>query len=120
MSMIQMPIEKPPTEKEPTNESAQELIYLTSTYMPSAEKEQVQQALRMARETCEGKRGLRLLPPLEHALAIAKILAQLHIDAIGVSAGLIFEAVDAAPLALERVEGEFAQVGGRVAVTLLP
>jgi len=117
--MIQMPIGKPPTAKEPINESAQELIYLTSTYMPSAEKEQVQQALRMARETCEGERGLRLLPPLEHALAIAKILAQMHIDAIGVSAGLVFEAVDADLLALERVENELGQAVARVVDSML-
>lgn len=117
--MIQMPIGKPPTAKEPINESAQELIYLTSTYMLSAEKEQVQQALRMARETCEGERGLRLLPPLEHALAIAKILAQMHIDAIGVSAGLVFEAVDADLLALERVENELGQAVARVVDSML-
>jgi GTP pyrophosphokinase len=87
--------------------------------MPSAEKEQVQQALRMARETCEGERGLRLLPPLEHALAIAKILAQIHIDAIGVSAGLVFEAVDADLLALERVENELGQAVARVVDSML-
>ena len=30
---------------------------------------------------------------IEHALAIATILAEMHIDAVGVSAGLVFEAL---------------------------
>src|SRR5581483_6795004 len=102
--MLHMPIDKLPVGKEPVEESVRELIHLISTYMPPAEREQVQHALALARETCEGERGLRMIPPLEHALAIAGILAQMHIDAIGVSAGLVFEAIDADLLELVRVE----------------
>ena len=110
--MIDMSIRNSSAEREPIHTSAQELIRLIHTYMPSAEKEQVQHALRLAWETCAGVRGARLLPPLEHALAIANILAAMHIDGIGVSAGLIFEAVDADLVPLARVEGE---LGGAVA-----
>jgi GTP pyrophosphokinase len=87
--------------------------------MPPAEREQVQQALQLARETCEDVRGLRLIPPLEHALAIAKILAQMHIDAIGVSAGLIFEAVDANLASLELVEERMGSAVARVVESML-
>src|SRR5260370_36668437 len=102
--MIDTSVSRPSAEREPIHESIQKLIHFIQTYMPPAEQEQVRQALSLARETCEGVRGLRLIPPLEHALAIATILAQMHIDAVGVSSGLIFEAVDADLCTLERVE----------------
>ncbi|HLI68777.1 MAG TPA: bifunctional (p)ppGpp synthetase/guanosine-3',5'-bis(diphosphate) 3'-pyrophosphohydrolase [Ktedonobacteraceae bacterium] len=110
--MIDTPITRQPVEKEPVDESAQELYTLVSTYMAPAEQEQVGRALQLARQTCEGKRGSRLIPPLEYALAVATILAQMHIDAIGVAAGLIFEGVDADLVSLEVVE---AQLGPAVA-----
>jgi guanosine-3',5'-bis(diphosphate) 3'-pyrophosphohydrolase len=80
------------------------LISLTYRYMSPPEMELVAKALRLARERCQGVIGLRPIPPLEHALAVATILADMHIDAIGVSAGLLFEAVDADLLELSQVE----------------
>lgn len=112
--MIDMSIDDSSAEREPIHTSAQELMRLVHAFMPSAEKEQVQHALRLAWEACAGVRGVRLLPPLEHALAIANILAALHIDGIGVSAGLIFEAVDADLLPLSRVEEELGAPVARV------
>lgn len=112
--MIDMSVYKSAAEKEPIRKSAQELIHFIHTYMPPAEREQVQHALRLAWETCEGVHGARFIPPLEHALAIANILAAMHIDAIGVSAGLIFEAVDADLVSLPRVEAELGSAVTRV------
>jgi GTP pyrophosphokinase len=117
--MIKMQTSGQSAEKEPIEEAAQELLRFTATYMPPAEKEQVQKALHIARETCEGVRGLRPIPPLEHALAIANILARMHIDAIGVSSGLVFEAVDADLLPLERVEDELGAAVSRVVDSML-
>ena len=106
-------------EKEPVEEATQELIQCIATYMPPAEQELAEKALQLAQATCAGVRGLRPIPPLEHALAIANILAQMHIDAIGVSAGLIFEAVDADLLALEQVEDELGAAVSRVVDSML-
>ena len=117
--MIKMRTSGQSAEKEPIEESVQELLRFIATYMPLAEKEQVQKALQIARETSEGVRGLRPIPPLEHALAIATILARMHIDAIGVSAGLIFEAVDADLVPLERVEDELGAAVARVVDSML-
>ncbi len=80
------------------------LLTLTHYYMSPPELELVARALRLARERCQGVIGTRPIPPLEHALAVATILAEMHIDAIGVSAGLLFEAVDADLLELNLVE----------------
>src|SRR5215467_9343962 len=103
----------------PTNKKAQQLLEIVQ-YMPPAEVEQVSQALQLARETCEGVRGDRVIPPLEHALAVATILAQImHTDAIGVASGLVFEAVDSDLLSLEDVETKLGTPVARVVGSML-
>lgn len=81
------------------------LLTLVRPYMTPDEMGMVIRAFHLALETCQGVAGTRPIPPLEHALAVTTILAQMmHIDAIGIAAGLVFEAVDAELLPLERVE----------------
>ena len=84
-----------------------QILTLVSRYMSAAEMDQVVKAFQLAQETCQGVPGTptRPIPPLEHALAVTTILAQMmHVDTIGISAGLIFEAVDAELLLPEQVE----------------
>src|SRR5438128_107408 len=95
-------------------EGATQLLQLVRQYMAPPEIEVVQHALQLALATCRDVAGLRPIPPLEHALAVATILAQMHIDAIGVSAGLVFEAVDANLLSLKQVEQELGYATARV------
>ncbi|HEY0756116.1 MAG TPA: RelA/SpoT family protein [Ktedonobacteraceae bacterium] len=114
-----MPTSEEPAEKEPVGDAVQKLLQFIASYMPPVEQEQVRNALQLARQTCEGVRGLRLIPPLEYALAVANILAQMHIDAIGISSGLIFEAVDAALVTLEQVEEELGIAVARVVDSML-
>lgn len=72
-------------------------------------------AFQLAQESCEGVQGERAIPPLEHALAVTIILAQMmHVDATGIAAGLVFEAVDAELLALEDVEQVLGSATARV------
>jgi GTP diphosphokinase / guanosine-3',5'-bis(diphosphate) 3'-diphosphatase len=81
-----------------------QLLVLVRSYMTSVEVERVKQALELATETCRDAIGHGPIPPLKHALAVATILADMHIDAVGLAAGLVFEAVDADLLSLDRVE----------------
>ncbi len=86
-------------------EEIERLLTLVRRYMPPTEVNRVIGALHLAQKTCKGVAGTRSIPPLEHALAVATILAQImHVDAVGIGAGLIFEAVDADLLLLEEVE----------------
>jgi GTP diphosphokinase / guanosine-3',5'-bis(diphosphate) 3'-diphosphatase len=104
---------------ERTNKQAQQLLDIVE-YMPATEVEQISHALQLARETCEGVKGERSIPPLEHALAIATILAQImHVDAVGVASGLVFEAVDSDLLSLERVEKTLGTPVARVVGSML-
>ncbi len=86
-------------------EEIERLLTLVRHYMSPSEVNRVIEALHLAQETCKGVVGIRPIPPLQHALAISTILAQLmHVDTVGISAGLIFEAVDADLISLEEVE----------------
>ena len=94
-----------------------QILTLVSRYMSSTEIDQVVKAFQLAQETCQGVPGspTRPIPPLEHALAVTTILAQMmHVDAIGISAGLVFEAVDAELLPLERVESVLGSPTARI------
>jgi GTP pyrophosphokinase len=75
----------------------------------------VVKAYQLAVESAGDVRGTSScsLPPLDSALVVATILAQMmHVDAIGIAAGLVFEAVDAELLLPEQVE---YALGGTVA-----
>lgn len=105
---------------ETTAKQAQQLLEIVAQYMPPTEVEQVAQALQLARERCEGVKGERPIPPLEHALAVATILAQImHIDAVGVASGLVFEAVDSDLLSLEEVGTKLGTPVARVVGSML-
>src|SRR5579863_2649282 len=105
----------------------QQLLNRVRQYMTPVEVEQVAVALQLAQQTCGGVRDhreaslqtLQRIPPLEHALAVTTILTEMHIDAIGVSAGLIFEAVDAERLSVEQVENQLGTPVARVVGSML-
>src|ERR1700730_17829878 len=103
MKMIDRPIEHnriiPSFSKNMT-----QLLVLVRSYMTSVEVERVKQALELATEKCRDAIGHGPIPPLKHALAVATLLADMHIDAVGLAAGLVFEAIDADLLSLDRVE----------------
>ena len=118
--MIEMSIDEKLAANEHTKKQAQQLLDIVLQYMPPAEVEQVSRALQLAQETCEGVRGERPIPPLEHALAVATILAQImHIDAVGVASGLVFEAVDSDLLSLEHLESALGTPVARVVGSML-
>ncbi|HET8852592.1 MAG TPA: RelA/SpoT family protein [Ktedonobacteraceae bacterium] len=102
-----------------------QLLASVHQYMAPAEVEQVAHALQLAKETCRGVSGERVggpthIPPLEHALAVATILASImRTDAVGVSAGVVFEAIDAELLSLERVESVLGPTVARVVGSML-
>jgi len=118
--MIQMPLHTQFVADETTTQQAEQLLEIVQQYMPPVEVEHVKQALQIARETCEGVKGERAIPPLEHALAVATILANImHIDAVGVASGLVFEAVDSDLLSLEDVETKLGTPVARVVGSML-
>jgi len=118
-SMIHMPVGSSSTTQEFANERAQKLLNIVRQYMAPAEVEQVRQAFELAQTACGDARGERQLTLIAHALAVATIIAEMHIDAVGVASGLIFEAVDADLLPLERVEATLGVAVARVVGSML-
>src|SRR5947199_1794910 len=110
--MRPMSIDKEPPAHKSSDATAEQLLTTVRQYMGDSEVEQVSGALQLAQKACGDVRDhgeaslqtLRQISPLEHALAIAMILAHMHIDAVGIAAGMIFEAVDAELLSLDQVE----------------
>ena len=90
MIMIPMPIENQPVIHDPLASAAEQLVATVKLYMGEMEVESVKQAIRLAQETCGGihehreasLQSLQQISPLEHALAVGSILAQMRIDAV--------------------------------------
>ena len=120
--MIPMFIDNESEAPNPYAASAEQLLATVRQYMSESEVELVAQAIQLAEETSAGVsehreaslQSLRQLSPLAHALAVATILAQMHIDAVGVAAGVVFEAADADLLSVERVERTLGVPVGRI------
>ena len=117
--MIHMPVGASSTTQEFANERAQKLLNIVRQYMAPAEVEQVRQAFELAQTACGDTHGERQLTLIAHALAVATIIAEMHIDAVGVASGMIFEAVDADLLSLERVETTLGVAVARVVGSML-
>src|SRR5216683_1620884 len=97
-----MSIEELPIQQEYSSKSAQEFLDIVQRYMTAAEIEQVLRALQLIQTTRgSGTAGIDLI---QRSIDLATILAQMHIDTVGVAAGLVFEFVNADRLPLERVE----------------
>jgi guanosine-3',5'-bis(diphosphate) 3'-pyrophosphohydrolase len=117
--MIDMSASHPVSAQGFANEQAQRLQNIVRQYMSSSEAGQVGQAFELAWGVCGDLHGEKGLTLIEHALAIATILAEMHIDAVGVASGLIFEAVDADLVPLERVETTLGAAAARVVGSML-
>ncbi len=86
----------------PYSNVMEQLLELIREYMAPDEIDLVVKAYQLALESSGDIIGTSLcpVPPLDYALAVTTILAQMmHVDAIGISAGLVFESVDAETLA---------------------
>ena len=102
--MIDMSLSRSSISQQLVQEQAKKLLATVTTYMSPSEVEQVSRALELAQAICGEARNEKHLQLIEHALAVSMILAENHIDAVGVVSGLLFEAVDADLLSLESVE----------------
>jgi guanosine-3',5'-bis(diphosphate) 3'-pyrophosphohydrolase len=100
----------------------QELLSLVRQYMTPAEIEHVVNAFRLAQKACRDIPGTstRPIPPLDYALSVTTIMAQMmHVDAIGIAAGLVYEAVDAELLLSEQVEYNLGAATARIVESML-
>src|SRR5690242_18502352 len=106
----------------PHRDALDRLLGLVRPYMPPHEIDLVIKAFQLAFEACGEARGTptRPISPLEHALAVTTIMARMmHVDAIAITSGLVFEAVDAELLSIEQVERVLGAPTARVVGSML-
>src|SRR5579884_2118112 len=102
--MIDMPVSNQTVTNAFAKEQAKYLLTIAQSYMPKQDVDQLARAFELAQATCKELKGERELPLLEHALAVATILAEMPIGARCGAFRPIFEAVDGGPLSIEQVE----------------
>lgn len=97
---------------------------LPKTYS-HADRELVQRAYRVAERAHEGLKRASGEPYISHCLAVAGILAELHIPPSAVAAGLLHDTVEDTDITLQDLERDFGQeianlVDGVTKLTQLP
>src|SRR6266487_1014139 len=125
--MVSLPVDKDSIAHSDVQSTIRQLLKTVKQYMTDSEVVEVEQAIVLAQKATAhinshdepSLHTLRQLSPLEHALAVASILAQMHIDAVGVSAGVVFEAIDAGHLSLEKVQNILGYAVERVVSSML-
>ncbi|MGH2515918.1 MAG: RelA/SpoT family protein, partial [Ktedonobacterales bacterium] len=96
--------------RSPRNASLRALLDLCSTYMPAADLTLIRAAYRVAETAHRGVKRQSGEPYIEHPLAVARILAELAMDAQGIAAALLHDTVEDTTLTLEDVEARFGAV----------
>src|SRR5437868_13787444 len=99
--MVSLPLDKDSLAHSDVQSTIRQLLKTVKQYVRDSEVDQVEQAIVLAQKATAhinshdelSLHTLRQLSPLEHAVGVASILAQMHIDAVGVSAVVVFEAI---------------------------
>ncbi|MEZ0395520.1 MAG: bifunctional (p)ppGpp synthetase/guanosine-3',5'-bis(diphosphate) 3'-pyrophosphohydrolase [Anaerolineales bacterium] len=105
--------------------SIQELLaQLPEIYTP-ADRDLIERAHRLAEEAHEGQKRASGDPYINHCLAVAAMLAELHLPGEAIAAGLLHDTVEDTPVTLEDLRREFGEevarlVQGVTKLTQLP
>jgi guanosine-3',5'-bis(diphosphate) 3'-pyrophosphohydrolase len=97
----------------------------TLSYLSPAEREMIERAYRVALRGHEDQKRASGEPYIQHCLAVAKILADLHLPGAAIAAGLLHDVVEDTPVTLEMIRRDFspevaALVDGVTKLTQLP
>jgi len=84
-----------------------EIIEKIKGYNPNADVEMVERAYRFAERAHEGQTRLSGVSYITHPIETARILADLEMDAMSITAGLLHDVVEDQDVTLEQLEQEF-------------
>ncbi len=84
-----------------------ELLGKLRAYLPDAQVEQIHQAYLFGAQAHEGQRRLSGEPYISHPVAVASILADLHMDAGTLSAALLHDVIEDTPTLKEEIGTRF-------------
>jgi RelA/SpoT family (p)ppGpp synthetase len=87
--------------------SLRRLLQLCATYMPPGDLELIRSAYKVAEAAHRGARRKSGEAFIEHPIAVARILAELALDAHGIAAALLHDTVEDTSLTIEEVRARF-------------
>ncbi len=101
------------------------LIELLSDGYSPADRDLIQRAYRVAEKAHEGQKRASGEPYVNHCLAVAGILAEMHVPPAVVAAGLLHDTVEDTPISLNDLRRDFGEeiaslVDGVTKLTQLP
>ncbi|SHI36422.1 GTP pyrophosphokinase [Propionispora hippei DSM 15287] len=92
-----------------TNITIEDVISQIQSYQPDAPIHLVEEAYRLAYNAHEGQKRISGEEYILHPLGVAKILADLQIDAVTISASLLHDVVEDTEFSLEELEKKFGK-----------
>ncbi|MEM8844415.1 MAG: bifunctional (p)ppGpp synthetase/guanosine-3',5'-bis(diphosphate) 3'-pyrophosphohydrolase [Pseudomonadota bacterium] len=84
-----------------------ELCDLLETYLEPAQVKEVYQAYLFSAEAHEGQKRLTGEPYVYHPLAVAKIMAEMHLDRQSIIAAILHDVIEDTPTAKEQISEQF-------------
>jgi len=86
-----------------------ELCDLLDSYLEPAQVKQVYNAYLFSAEAHEGQKRLTGEPYIYHPLAVAKIMAEMHLDYQSISAAILHDVIEDTPTAKEQIKELFGE-----------
>lgn len=87
--------------------SLRALLDMCATYMPPADLDLIRRAYTVAAGAHHGTLRVSGEPFIEHPLAVARVLASLAIDAVGIASALLHDTVEDTSYTLAEIEAQF-------------
>lgn len=84
-----------------------DLLDKLKSYMPDEGIAQVLKAYEFGAEAHQGQRRQSGEPFIAHPVAVAEILADMHMDAQGIAAAILHDVIEDTPAAKDQIEAEF-------------
>ncbi len=100
-------LERQAGQQPPATGALKVLLDECQRYMSPRDLDLVQRAYALAEEAHRGVRRQSGEPYIEHPLAVAKILADMRVDAQGIAAALLHDVVEDTRFTLEDIRGQF-------------
>src|SRR6187431_574038 len=86
-----------------------QLLNKLETYLPPAQVDQIREAYEFGASAHEGQKRLSGEPYIAHPVAVALILADLHMDAQTIVAAILHDVIEDTPTVKDEIEAKFGK-----------
>ncbi|MGI9304776.1 MAG: bifunctional GTP diphosphokinase/guanosine-3',5'-bis pyrophosphate 3'-pyrophosphohydrolase [Gammaproteobacteria bacterium] len=100
---------KPVTSRDPTRFQVSELCAIMESYLEPEQVRDVYRSYLFSAEAHSGQTRLTGEPYINHPLAVAKTMAEMHMDADSIMAAILHDVIEDTPTAKEQLAAEFGK-----------